>query len=360
MSSFEVLPATPDARATAVARGLWCWPALLPALALALDAAYPLPGGWRVGAGAAHAAEPVLLWLDLAAIACLVWALSGRPSRRGDWRTPLDGRIVAGFVLAVLHVVRTGGQPEPVQWLRQIAASGACFYALSARLRREPRAPDAIWPAFALIVLGLSALVLAQATHGLPAVVQATSWVDGRWVSQHGLAKALLLGTVLCAGRAAEPGARAMWRVTALVGAVSCVVCAFAGGVGLRLASLASLDEPFYFGTTIVAMLFLFGLARMAWELARERGDEAGRWRATALAFPLIAVLLVLGGTTGGEGLRTIAGLAGAAVIAGRASATARARARAATPAAAPAVGPPSALAMPAAPEVKAGAPRAA
>src|SRR5262249_42150560 len=75
---------------------------------------------------------------------------------------------------------------------------------------------------------------------------------------------------------------------------------------------------PFYFGTSVVALLFLFGLARMAWGLARERAHEAGRWRAAAVAFPVIAALLLFGGTTGGEGLRALVALAGAAGIAAR------------------------------------------
>jgi hypothetical protein len=293
-----------------VARGLWCWPALLPALALVLDAAWPLPAP-RTGLGPT--------WLDLAALACLAWAALGPGrARRHEWSTPVDGRVLAGLILAALHVVRAAGALEPIQWLRQITASGLCFYAIAARLRREPRAPDAIWPSFALIVLALSAYVLAFATQGVAALEQATRAVDARWMSQHGLTKALLLGTVLCAGRASEPDARALWRVTALVGGVACAVCAFAGGAGLDVSSLRNLDEPFYFATTIVAFTFLAGLTRMAWALARDRAAEAGRWRATAAAFPLIATLLVFGGTTGGEALRALAALAGAAVVATR------------------------------------------
>ena len=301
-------PAVP--RAAPVARGLWCWAALLPALALALDATCPIPA-LRPGLG--------LTWLDLAALACVGWAALGpRRARRHEWGTPVDGRVLAGLLLAVLHVVRAAGAVEPIQWLRQITAAGLCYYALAARLRREPRAPDAIWPAFALVVLALSAYVLAFATQGVAVLERATLAVDARWMSQHGLVKALLLGTLLSAGRASERDARALWRVTALVGGVACAVCAFAGGAGLGLGSLASLDEPFYFATTIVAFTFLAGLTRMAWALSRDRAGEAGRWRAAAASFPLIAVLLVFGGTTGGEGLRALAALASAAVVATR------------------------------------------
>jgi hypothetical protein len=310
MQPFES-PAVPAVdREAPLARGLWCWPALLPALALVLDAVSPLRAP-RPGLG--------VTWLDVAALLCVTWAVlpPGR-SRRGEWATPVDGPILAGLLIAVLHVVRTAGALEPIVWLRQITASGLCYYAISSRLRRDPRAPDAIWPAFAFVVLALSAYVLAFATQGVPALIHATRAVDARWASQFGLTKALLIGTVLCTGRASERDARPLWRVTALVSALACAVCAFAGGAGLDTASLQSLDEPFYFATTIVAFTFLAGLTRMAWALAGTRASEAGRWRAAALAFPSIAALLVFGGTTGGEGLRALAALAGAAVIATR------------------------------------------
>jgi len=315
MQPFALPPVTAVERPAPVARGLWCWPALLPAAALAMDAAWPLafPAPLRPGLGPS--------WLDVAALACVAWAAFGRGrARLEEWRTPLDGRILAGLLLAGLHVFRTAGALEPIQWLRQITASGLCFYALAARLRRDPRAPDAIWPAVALTVIALSAYVLGVATQGLVELERATRAVDARWASHHGLAKALLLGTVLCAGRASEPDARPLWRVTALVAGVACAVSAFAGGAGLNVVSLASLDEPFYFSTTIVTFTFLAGLTRMAWLLSRDRASEAGRWRAAAVAFPLIAALLAFGGTTGGEGLRALAALAGAAVVATRAA----------------------------------------
>ncbi len=295
-------------RAAPIARGRWCWPALLPGVAVALDAAWPImPAAGALG----------LLWLDLAALVCLGWATLGeRRVRPTDWITPMDGQVVAGLVLALLHVMQLAGEDEPMMWLHQIAAAGACFYALAARLRRDPLAPDAIWPSFAFMVLALGAFTLACATQGTDAVVRATRLVDAHWASDFGLAKTMLLATVLCVGRAAEPDARSLWRVTALVGVVSFVLLAATGGVGLRISSLASLDEPFYFGTSIVAFMFLSGLARMAWHLARERPAEAGRWRAAAVAFPLVVVLLLFGGTTGGEGVRVLSALAGAAVVA--------------------------------------------
>lgn len=304
MLSYDPPPALRPERAAPVARGLWCWPALLPAAALVLDATWPLPAGG-------------ILWLDLAALACLGWAALGpRRAPLGDWATPMDGRIAAGFVLALLHVIRVPGESEPMTWVHQIAASGACYYGLAARLRREPLAPDAIWPAFAGIVLALAGFTLACATQGVAAIARAAVLVDAHWASQAGLAKALLITTVLCIGRALEPNARALWRVTALIGVVAFVLQALPSGVGLSIGALASLDEPFYFGTSIIAFLFLAGLARAAWVVARERPLESWRWRAAALAFAIVIALLLFGGTTGGEGVRVLTALAGAATIA--------------------------------------------
>jgi hypothetical protein len=310
MLSFETRPAIPIDRAAPNARWAWCWPALSTTVAVILDATWPLmPGESGMG----------VLWLDVAAVACLVWAASGpRAARRGDWGTPVDGRVLSGFVLGVLAVVRMAGAYEPVQWLHQIASAGLCFYALGARLRRDSRAADAMWPAFALFTLVLSLLTLGPLTHGVDAFVARTELIDVRWVSRFGLGKTLLLVTVLCAGRASESGARAFWRVTALVGGVSCLVHLLVNGWGLGVSSLGSLDEPFYFGTSIVAFVLLAGLAREAWQLVGERPEEAARWRAATLVFPIVIVQLLFGGTTGGEGVRTVAALAGAAVIATR------------------------------------------
>ncbi len=308
-------PAPPrHERPEPVARGRWCWPALLPGIAMVLDAGWPVrPDG-------------ELLWLDIAAIVCLGWALLGsRRAPAADWATAMDGNIAAGFVLALLHVIHADGDAEPMRWLHQIASSGACFYALAARLRRDPLAPDAIWPSFAFAVLALSTFTLACATRGVAAIGLASRLVDVRWASQAGLAKALLLATVLCVGRALEPNARALWRVTALVGVLAFALQSVPTGVGLRIGSLASLDEPFYFGTCIVTFMLLAGFARITWTLARQRPAEAHRWRATALVFVLVVVLLLFGGTTGGEGVRAITALAGAAAIAGSATAHAAA-----------------------------------
>jgi hypothetical protein len=56
------------------------------------------------------------------------------------------------------------------------------------------------------------------------------------------------------------------------------------------------------------------------------------------LLFPLIAGLLLFGGTTGGEGVRALAALAGAVVVAARDAPRAAARRSAARPAGEPPV----------------------
>jgi hypothetical protein len=333
MLSTEPRPAQPPERSAPTLRGPVCWPALMIVVALVLDAVRPLAPG---------AGTLKLLWLDLAALAMLAWAALGpRRAKHAGWATPVDGIIISGLVLGVLHVVRLHGAAGPVLWLRQIAAAGLCYYALTALLRRDPHPPGAVWPAFAAMLVALSAWAIGWATVGVAALRAASLQLDANWLSRYGLAKALMALTLLAAGRGCEPGARALWRVTALIGAVACTLSLVAGGAGLGVASLASLDEPFYFATSIVAFLLLASLSRMAWQLTRERPEEAGRWWGMTLVFPLIAGLLLFGGTTGGEGIRALAALAGAVVVAARDAPRAAAR----RPAARPAVEPPVARA---------------
>ena len=113
MPHFDAAPAPPPLSANSVARGVWCWPALLPGVAVVLDAVRPLqPGAGALGP----------LWLDLAAITCLIWATTGaKRARPGDWATPMDGRAVAGIVLALLHVIARSGVGAPMQWLHQFS-----------------------------------------------------------------------------------------------------------------------------------------------------------------------------------------------------------------------------------------------
>jgi nitroreductase len=310
MLSTEPRPALPQERSEPTLRATLCWPALMIGLAIVLDALRPLAPG---------AGTLSLLWLDLAALVTLAWAALGpRRAKDAGWATPLEGIILSGLLLGVLHVVRLHGAAGPVLWLRQIAAAGLCYYALTALLRRDPNPTGAVWPAFAAMLLALSAWAIGWATVGVTALRAASLQLDLNWLSRYGLPKALMVLTLLAAGRACEPGARALWRVTALIGAVACTLCLVVGGAGLGVGSLASLDEPFYFATSIVVFLLLASLSRMAWQLTRDRPEEAGRWWGMTLMFPLIAALLLFGGTTGGEGVRALTALAGAAVVAAR------------------------------------------
>ncbi len=310
MSSSETRPAASLERSAHAGRGRWCWPALGIGLALALDAVWPLAPG-------DGALKP--RWLDLAALATLASALLGsRRARLARWATPLDGTIASGLVLAVLHVVRLQGAADPVEGLRQITAAGLCYYGLGAGLRREPAMPGSAWPALAVLSLALSAYAIGWAMQGAPAFRSACLRLDLNWLSRFGLLKSLVATTLLCLGRASERGARAPWRLTALLGALACVLCLSTGGAGLSVTSLAGLDEPFYFATSIVAVLLLASLSHMAWQLAHERPQEAGRWWGATLMFPLVAGLLLFGGATGGEGVCAIVALAGATVIAAR------------------------------------------
>src|SRR5262249_4862630 len=162
------------------------------AVAIVLDAFLPLAG--RPG-------FPAITWLDLAGLACLGWAVVATGvTRRNEWSTPIDAYVVSGLVLAAVQVLASGGTPAALTGFRQMAAAGGCFYALAARLRRDPRAPDAVWPAFAVALLLLTGCALGAATQGGASLRAATGIVDGRWGSAHGFARALLLLTLLCAG----------------------------------------------------------------------------------------------------------------------------------------------------------------
>ena len=187
MPVFDSPPALVAKRTPTLTRGAFCWPALFAAVCLVMDA---------IGPHAPESGRRGVLWMDVAAVCCLAWgALGARRGRGSDWKTPVDGSVIAGLVVAVLHLVSTGGRGEPVMWLRHLVTAGVCFYALSARLRREPHAPEMLWPAFALITLSLSAFTLWHITNGVASLESAASEVDVRWSSSHGLAKALILTT---------------------------------------------------------------------------------------------------------------------------------------------------------------------
>ena len=91
MAPFDTPPTPVVDRGAPVARGLWCWPALLPAAALALDAAWPLPEV-RPGVGVTA--------LDVAALVCLAWATLGRGRAHWHgWGTPAVISVIRRSVL---------------------------------------------------------------------------------------------------------------------------------------------------------------------------------------------------------------------------------------------------------------------
>jgi len=307
-----------------------CWPAVAAALALALDAFVPF----------GHGAAPVLAWIDLAGLACLGWAAFTSFGHRHDWRTPVDSYVIAGFVLASLQTLASNGTADALVTFRQLAAAGGCFYALAARLRREPRAPDAVWLALAVLLVALSLCTIGLswlAPARFPGIVRE---LDARWGSAHGLSRGLFLLTVLCAGRAIERGAGIAWGAVTAAGLSAFVLAGAVGhsGLGLDVAALAVLDEPFHFAMSVLAFLMIARLTRLAWQLAIDRPEEVGRWRATVIVFPLLALFLLFGGLRGGEEARLVAALAAAAVVAGRlAPAMPRVQEAPAAPSAAPA-----------------------
>ena len=233
---------------------------------------------------------------------------------------PVDSYVVSGFVLAALQVLSANGSAAALVGFRQMAAAGGCFYALAARLRREPRAPDLVWPALGAILLLLSACAIGFALAAPQRFPAALHELDLRWGSVHGLTRCLCVLSVLCAGRAIERGAGLLWRAIATVGIAGFGLSVAIGrsGLALDVASLARLDEPFRFATSIVVFLLIARLTLLAWQLAGIRAREAGRWRATGVVFPLLALFMLFGGVGGGEEIRLVAALAGAAVVAGR------------------------------------------
>lgn len=276
-------------------------------LAALLDAwDRPVPGG------------PVL-WLDLAALLTVGWALlePGAVWKLDGWLTPYDGRVFAGLALAMLTVIATPGSASHAALLHQLLPAGACYYAFTGRLRHDARGPDVLWLPFGIAAAGLGVLVLGAFLRGPLAFAQATAAADAAWAAQDGLGKALVFATVTSAGRAVERAAGPAWRIAALLGAAGCVACGLAGGIPLDTHALARLDEPMYFSTTAVTLLLLVPLTRSAWLLRRERPHEAGRWGALSLGFAMVALITVLGESTGGEGLRLLAVLGGAAVVTG-------------------------------------------
>lgn len=260
-----------------------------------------------------------MLWLDFAAILALGWSVlaPGVEWRLEAWQTPFDGRILAGLALAVLDVVYTRGEAQRIAWLHQMLAAGACFYALSTRLRRQPNGPLPLWLPFGIGAAALGALSIAISLRGLWALRVFADAADAAWAADFGLAKALVVCTLVSAGCAVDPRSSPWWRVTTLLGAAGCVLHGLAGGILLDTRALIRLDEPLYFSTMVVTMLLLLPLTRSAWLLRRERPDESARWAGLATGFAAIAFMSLFGETRGGEGVRVLAVIGGVAVVVG-------------------------------------------
>ncbi|MEO5989262.1 MAG: hypothetical protein ABIU54_14825 [Candidatus Eisenbacteria bacterium] len=260
-----------------------------------------------------------MLWLDLVAVLTLGWSLlaPGAPLKLDSWVTPFDGRVFAALALAILDLFHTHGEGTRIAWLHQMLSATVCYYALVARLRHQPRGPDLLWLPFGIVafVLGLRAVV--SMTSGIVALARAADLADAAWAADFGVAKTLVFATIVCAGRASEQAAPPYWRFATWFGAVGCVLHGLAGGIPLETHALMRLNEPMYFSTMVVTLLVLIPLTRSAWLLRRERADEAPRWAGLAMGFATVAFMGVLGGATGGEGVRVLAVLGGAAVVVG-------------------------------------------
>lgn len=254
---------------------------------------------------------------ELGALALLVWAMARRrgPDTLPAWKTPFDGRIVAGLVMAALHAASFPAGSPAREWARQLASCAIGYYALIALARSGALRAEQLWRALAIASAALGAHAILAATVGLGQLALQSEQVDAAWGARHGLPKALAFATVACAGRAFEAGSSRTWRIVTLVGLAGSVLHAAAGGFVLGSEALSLLDEPLYFSASIVTLLLIAGVVRLAWQLRRARPAEATRWRMLALGVASLGAIGILGGTSGGEGLRVLAMLAAVLLV---------------------------------------------
>lgn len=271
--------------------------------------------------GGAVAGEPFATWGALAAAALAlglaVLAARSRALTRAYWSTPLDRPIAAGLILCALQCIDAGGSPGAWVWFGDLLSCAFGFYALLPLARRTAGACEAMWSVFAVAAVALGLHALWAASGGLARLGEWSARADAAWASEYGLGKTLVLATLMCAGRALEPGAPPLWRLSAVVGGIGTLLHASIGGLGLRAAPLGLLEHPLYFSVTVVSMLLLASLARRGWQLRRERPEESWRWGAAAAGFTGVAALAVFGGASGGEALRILATLAAVTTLAG-------------------------------------------
>jgi hypothetical protein len=261
------------------------------------------------------------MWLHFAAIACLLWAATRRGALRdlSTWSTPFDGLVFAMLGVAGAQLLPPNGSPVAESWFWQVVGCAATYLGLTSVLRRDPDALDAAWVAFAAVAVALGLHAVWACTGGLDQLARQSALADARWAGTHALAKGLALATMLTLGRALERHSSPGWRLAALVGALGSLLHAATDGFGLGPDALAQLDEPLHFSMVCVTMLLAVRVARMGWELRRERAGQVERWRLFAVAVSGVGLASVFGGSTGGEPLRVLAAIAAATVVADRA-----------------------------------------
>lgn len=301
----STIPPPPRGRLPALVSGTCV---VLVPIAVACDA---WGGRWIHHAGG-------MLWLDVAALAALAWALAqpGAIRDREAWRTPVDGLVMASLAVAAVRALPAQPGSLEVAWWRHVLACAGLFFGLSFVLRRFTAAIEVVWVTFAATAAALGLHAISAVLTGAPHLRAVIAAADARWAGEHVLARALLLATCAIAGRAFERGASPWWRLAVAVGAAGLALHAVVGGFGLGPAALARLDDPLYFSVISVTLLLAVAVAR---EAMRHRGAWRGRrWRWTLLGATCAGtgVLTLLGEGAGGEAVRALATLAAAAVVA--------------------------------------------
>jgi len=239
--------------------------------------------------------------------------------RRGEgasaWSTPIAARLAGALAVLLLATVPWRDGLAGLSALRPVLAGSAMFYALAALAGCDALALDVVWGAFPLVTALLGLHALWAATPGLAHLGAAALAADARWNAPHALDTPLLVATVLTIGRAAEPRARPVWRLAAIVGVAGLGLHVAASGPPFSAAALSRLEDPLRFSTTMVVALVLQRLASVAWTLRHERPAEAGRWWGAVAAVGALGTELLYGSGTPGSGLATVAALMAAVVV---------------------------------------------
>jgi hypothetical protein len=283
---------------------------VLAAAAVLLDGIAPLP---RTPGASLH-------WLDLAAVACLAFGVDWRALRTGaDDGTPIDGLLLGALAVSAVQAWAGAGRDGSGALLTQLLAGSGVYFGLTRALRRVPSAVETLWHSLAALAVVLGLHAVWAATGGLAGLARQGVSVDQAWAGRHTLAKALAFLSLVLAGRALEHRSAPVWRLAALIAGIGAALHLAAGGAGLGARALARLDDPVFFSTLSLTLLLSVGIAREAWALGRARPNEAGRWRAIAIATGLIALGGALGEASGGEGVRMLVGLGAVAVMTVRA-----------------------------------------